>query len=250
MALLKGAFFFWLLTRFRLRARTSLLTSLNLTSFSEFGLIVAAIGMANNWLQPGTLVTLSLILSLSLVIAAALAKTANWIYADYRPFWQRWESPSCIADDPLVDIGETRVAIIGMGRIGTGAYESLLPMYGDKLIGIDSNAKKVDRHTEEGRRVILGDASDADFWDRVGTSDQLELVMLTLPQARTSVSVLRRLDEIAFSGRIAATARFPDEVELLKDEGADTVYNIYTEAGSGFAAHVNASVLAPQNEVS
>ena len=40
----KSAFFFGLLTRFRLRARTSLFATLNLSNYSEFGLIVAAIG--------------------------------------------------------------------------------------------------------------------------------------------------------------------------------------------------------------
>ena len=41
-----------------------------------------------------------------------------------------------------------------------------------------------------------------------------------------------------FDVRVAATARYPDEVEELKEAGAATVYNIYTEAGAGFAAHV------------
>ncbi|MDH3506970.1 MAG: cation:proton antiporter, partial [Gammaproteobacteria bacterium] len=43
-ALLKSALFFATLTHFRLRARTSLLAAVNLTNYSEFGLIVAAIG--------------------------------------------------------------------------------------------------------------------------------------------------------------------------------------------------------------
>jgi len=42
---IKTALFYFLMTRFKLRSRTSLLTSLNLTNYSEFGLIVAAIGV-------------------------------------------------------------------------------------------------------------------------------------------------------------------------------------------------------------
>ena len=49
---------------------------------------------------------------------------------------------------------------------------------------------------------------------------------------------LEQLQEISFSGHIAATARFPDEVPLLKQAGATAVFNIYTEAGAGFANHV------------
>ena len=43
---IKSALFFTLMTRFNLRSRTSLLATLNLTNYSEFGLIVVAIGAA------------------------------------------------------------------------------------------------------------------------------------------------------------------------------------------------------------
>ena len=39
------------------------------------------------------------------------------------------------------------------------------------------------------------------------------------------------------AGRIAATARYPDDVEPLQAAGANAVFNIYGEAGAGFAAH-------------
>lgn len=50
---LKSSLFFALLTGFKLRARTALMASLNLTNYSEFGLIVAAIGVANGWIDCG-----------------------------------------------------------------------------------------------------------------------------------------------------------------------------------------------------
>jgi predicted Kef-type K+ transport protein len=46
----KVALFFVLLTRFRLRARSSSLASLGLATYSEFGLIVGGIGVANGWI--------------------------------------------------------------------------------------------------------------------------------------------------------------------------------------------------------
>ena len=42
---------------------------------------------------------------------------------------------------------------------------------------------------------------------------------------------------LRFSGQIAATARYPDDVEPLQEAGANAVFNIYGEAGAGFAAH-------------
>jgi hypothetical protein len=41
-----------------------------------------------------------------------------------------------------------------------------------------------------------------------------------------------------FVGLVAATAKFDDEVEELKAAGMQAVFNLYAEAGYGFAEHV------------
>jgi len=53
---IKSTFFYLLMTGFRLRARTSLLATINLTNYSEFGLIVTAIGVSNRWISSEWLV--------------------------------------------------------------------------------------------------------------------------------------------------------------------------------------------------
>jgi len=71
---IKSALFFTLMTRFKLRARTSLLATLNLTNYSEFGLIIAAIGVSSGWMDAEWLVVIAITLSLSFIIAAPLRK--------------------------------------------------------------------------------------------------------------------------------------------------------------------------------
>ena len=88
--------------------------------------------------------------------------------------------------------------------------------------------------------MLHGDPSDADFWDRMQATHSLQLVMLALPKLTTNLAVLEQLKAASFAGRVAATAKFQDEVEALKEAGAHTVFNIYTEAGAGFAGHVDA----------
>ena len=90
--------------------------------------------------------------------------------------------------------------------------------------------------------MISGDPSDGDFWDRMQADHTLEVVMLTLPRVLTSESVIRELRRSGFAGQIAVTARFPDQEERLKTAGADMVFNTFTEAGAGFAAHVSGNV--------
>lgn len=244
---LKAAGFFALLTRFRLRARTALLTALNLANYSEFGLIVAAIGASVGLISAEWLAVIAVALSLSFVLAAVLNARSHALYVHFRPQLRRWQQPQRLADDRILDVGDARIVIVGMGGVGTGAYDEVRRTAGDAVVGIDIDPITAGNHAEAGRRVMLGDPSDADFWDRVQAAHRLEQVLLALPKLRTNLSVLRRLDEIEFSGLKAALAKFPDEADELRAHGANTVYNMYTEAGTAFAAHVEAYADANAN---
>ena len=235
---LKSALFFSLLTGFRLRARTSLLASLNLTNFSEFGLIVAAIGVANGWIDSQWLIVIAIALSLSFAIAAALNTVSQQLYTQHREIWKRLQRGELIPDDRLLDTKGARIAIIGMGGIGTGAYDTMRELHGETVVGVDTDPITARNQRSTGRNVLHGDPSDADFWDRIQATHTLELVMLALPKVTTNLAVVKQLKAASFAGQVAAIAKFQDEVEALKEAGATTVFNIYTEAGAGFAGHV------------
>jgi len=234
----KSALFFTLLTRFKLRARTSLLATLNLTNYSEFGLIVAAIGVTNGWLDADWLVVIAIALSLSFVIAAPLNNIDDKIYSQFRDFWMRFQRKQRLQDDRLLDTLGATIAIFGMGRVGSGAYDKMHELHGDTVIGIDFDAEIVKKHQSMGRNVIRGDPSDADFWDKISGDHRIKLVMLALPNLQANLDALQQLRGISFSGRIGAIARFPDEEKTLQQAGVSAVFNIYTEAGAGFADHV------------
>ena len=236
--LLKGVLFFALFVQFKLRARTALLSTINLSNYSEFGLIVIAISVTNTWIDDKWLTIMALSIAFSFVISAVLNKHAHNIYTQYRRKWKKFQTEERLPNDQILDMGDAEVVIIGMGTVGTGAYDQLLQKYGEHMVGVDIYPDTVLSQQKQGRHVILGDPSDADFWDRVTQSDQLKLVMLTLPQFSTSMAVIEQLNESKFKGKIAATAKFPDEIEQLNSAGVDTVFNMYTEAGAGFAAHV------------
>ncbi len=238
LILLKSAIFYVLLTRFRLRARTALLSSVSLANFSEFGLIVAAISVASGWLAGDWLVVMSIALSFSFAIAAFLNVRTQRIYERYQPVWLRAQRNERLPDDEPPQIGNARVAVIGMGGVGTGTFDVLVNQFGSEVVGIDIDAATVANHRAAGRPVFHGDPSDADFWDRVSKTHALDTVLLALPKVSTSLAVLKQLQQSGIEGSIAAIARFRDEESLLLDAGANTVFNIYTEVGAGFAAHV------------
>ena len=238
LVLFKSALFFLLFLHFKLRARTALLATINLSNYSEFGLIVAAIGVANGWIETQWLIAIAIALSLSFAIAAILNTFAHQLYSHNRRMWRRLQREELLFDDALLDIEGAKIAVIGMGGIGTGAYDMMRETYGDSVVGIDIDPVTVANQCHEGRKVLVGDPSDADFWDRIQESHTLELVMLSLPKVSTLLAVLAQLKECGFDGEVAVTARFDDEVEQLMAAGATTVFNVYTEAGNGFSAHV------------
>lgn len=234
---IKSALFFTLMTRFKLRSRTALLASLNLSNYSEFGLIVIAIGVSNQWLDSQWLVVVAIALSISFVMAASLTKIDDYLYSRFKPLWIHFQRKQRLHDDLLINTIGSSIAIFGMGRVGTGAYDKMYETQGDIVVGIDFDNERVQRHKSHGRKVLQGDPSDADLWEKIQKDNSIRLVMLALPNVQSNLAALAQLKRIFYTGKIVATARFEDEIKILKQAGATAVFNIHTEAGAGFAEH-------------
>ena len=245
LILLKSGLFFWLFTRFRLRARTALFGSINLSNFSEFGLIVAVLAATHGWISNAWLINIALAISLSFALAAVLHRRAYALYDQHRKWLTRFQHPERLDYDGVIDVDGARILIVGMGGVGSGAFERMNEAFPGQVVGVDTDLEKVQAGQEHDRNIIRGDPSDSDFWERVKASHSVELVMLTLPKLSTSLAVIEQLRRAAYSGRVAAIARYPDELRALEKAGADIVFNIYSEAGSGFASEVASQVGQP-----
>ena len=235
---IKVGLFFYLLTRFSLRARTSLLTSLNLANYSEFGLIVGAVGVKGGWLGSEWLIIFAVALSLSMICSSPAATFATTIYSRWNNFWCRLETKRRLPEDEVIDIGDARIVVFGMGRIGTAAFFNLQSHYGNEVAGVDFDEERVAYHRQSGRSIFLGDAIDYDFWQRgVTGGSQLKLVLLTMSHA-ANIEAAKRIKTYSKPLTVAAIARYEDEVEMLEKKGVKLVFNIYDEAGSGFSDHI------------
>ncbi|WP_243545038.1 cation:proton antiporter family protein [Pseudodesulfovibrio tunisiensis] len=236
---LKAAGFLALFTRFRLKARTAFITSANLANYSEFGLIVCSLSASAGWIDREWLVIMAIALSLSFITAAPLNRNADRLFSGWRDTLKRLETRQRHPEEEAYERGPWQIGIVGMGRVGTGAYDTFRERFGDIILGIDFSATKVDAHLEQGRSVIEADVADPDFWRRLPMPDgTLKLLVLTLPSLEAQLFIARQAREFGYAGEIAAVAFFDDEVEALRAAGVDTAFNIYGEAGSGLAAHV------------
>lgn len=235
----KVALYFVVLTRFGLRARTSVLASLNLANYSEFGLIVGAIALANGWLSGDWLVIIALALTMTFIAAAPLNARSRAILSRIRTRVNRFEVETPLPEDAAIDPGDARIAIVGMARVGTGAYDTLKARYGDVLIGVDADPAVVAHHQSAGRNVLLADATDDDFWSRV-LRGKVQVGLLAMHDHELNLGVARRVNDARdkSGGFRFAVADYPEEVEVLKAAGIDQVWNFNEEAGKGFAEEV------------
>lgn len=240
----KVALFFVLLTRLRLRARTSLFASLSLANYSEFGLIVGAIGVSNGWISGDWLVIIAIALSLSFILAAPPNSSARALYTSLRERLKRLETDIRLPEEQPFDPGTATIGVFGMGRVGTGAYDLMRERFGDTVLGIDSDEQVVEKHRGAGRNVVHADATDPEYWARIKKTGQGRIALLAMPSFTQNLYAVEQLCQLGFAGYIAVTAMYPDEEEVLREAGAHAVYNFYAEAGAGFAEHITERVKA------
>ena len=236
---LKMIFLFVILTRFKLRARTSALSSFNLANYSEFGLIVGAAGVANGWVTTEWLVIFAVSLSLTMIIASPLNMRAPHIYAKFQTYFLRFETAKRLTEDEPIVFGKEEVIVFGMGRTGSEVYRVMSEKHQKNVLGIDINLDVIEKKKSLGYHVIQGDATDLNFWQRVSMSANLPLVILVTPSHATHMSVINQLKEIHCNIKVAAISRYDDEMKELHDAGVEVVFNLYEEAGFGFANHTH-----------
>ena len=235
---LKAAGYVALLWLTRLRIRTSLLAGLSLTNYSEFGLIVVSFGVSAGLLAPTWLVEISIAVAISFVVAALLNGRGHLMVEKLAERLPKQPVSRMLPEERPADAGDAEVVVIGMGRVGVAAYDRLRDFYGLKVVGVDYDRPRVQTHLREGRHVMLGDATDLDFWRRMKHSESVRIAVLAMHRHGANVTALDCLRESGFGGKVAAVARYQDEVRWAREHGVDTAFNVYAGAGLELADQV------------
>jgi len=231
---IKFVLFFGFLSLMKVRCRTAYLSALALSNFSEFGLIVAAISVSSGWLTNDWLVILALSVAISFVITNVLYRFAHSFFSQYKYVFQRFERKEILTEDSFSQPINAPIVIIGMGRVGIGAYRAISEHSTKQAWGLDAEQEKVSWLKQQGILAYYGDGEDAFFWERIDLT-KLELILLALPNVIDSMSITKQLQLAGYKGKIAAIARYDDERTKLEAFGVDKVFNFYSEAGVGFA---------------
>ncbi len=63
-----------------------------------------------------------------------------------------------------------------------------------------------------------------------------------MPNVKEAMAAVDMIKRNKYPGIIAAAVKHDDCVQRMKEAGVDSVFNVYAEAGSGFASHVCESI--------
>lgn len=229
-----------------LRARTSWQASLTLTNYSEFGLVLLVAATQAGWLPTSWLAILALAIAGSFAFSAPLAERGDAAYGRLRPLLKRLERGRRLSGDEDLQMHDVDVIIFGLGRIGSRSYETVQADFPNRALGVDVDPAVVASHVAQGHHAVVGDATDPEFWSRAeGLVERLQWVLLTMSSHEASVSAVRGLRDRGFTGRIAATTAYADEAQELRDLGVEFTFDLFAEAGAGFAADLEARFRQP-----
>ncbi|WP_237200310.1 cation:proton antiporter family protein [Rothia nasimurium] len=218
-----------------LTPRTTILTALTLSNFSEFAIILVAMTSATGLVDESWMVTFSLAVSFSFVLSTLLNMRGSKLPQRLASRIPDVPEHKMHPEERPVDFGDAQAIIIGMGRLGTAAYTTLTERYGLKVIGMDSSEPRVDTLTSKGYRVLEADATDPAFWRRVTAAEKVELVLLAMPAHGTNVDAMQQVIEAGSEAVIGVVAQHVDELQELDKLGADSVVNLYSGAGETLA---------------
>lgn len=236
---IRGIIYFFLYVKAKLRTRNSLLAAMSLSNYSEFGLIVVAFAVGRGFLDSSWLITMALTVSFSFVFSAILNHYSEKIYDRYAKKLARFQSKDLHKREKDIPLDGYNILVIGMGRVGVGAYKTLVEKKKWWPLGIDVSEQIVEKLKEEDYQIVHGNATNPDFWQKINFKKaKIDQILLAMPVVRQNKLTTKFIRSHGYKGPIASIAKFPNEVEVLQEAGVDQVFNLYDEAGNGLAQSV------------
>jgi predicted Kef-type K+ transport protein len=241
---LKTALYLVLFSRRLVRARTSWQASLDLTNYSEFGLVVVVAAAGAGWLSNDWVAILAMVIAASFAFSAPVAERGDALYTKWRTRLKRLERQRRLPGDEDLHVHDVDVIVFGLGRMGSRACDAVDSDFPGRVLGVDIDAAVVARNVAQGRKAVVGDATDPEFWSRAeGLVERLAWVLLTMSAHEANVAAVSQLRGRGFTGRIAATSTYPDDAQELRELGAEFAFDVFAEAGAGFVADLAGRLL-------
>ena len=198
-------------------------------------MIVIPAGAVHGLIDRQWLVAVSLAVALSFAVGAAAgrrdASFASWL-ADRFP--NRPEQVLLPEDQHLV-IGNANALVLGLGRVGKAAFETLVAEPDPRVIGIESDPGVVEVLRRRRANVIEGDATDREFWERIRGNHTLQIAIFALPNREANAAAIRLRRRTPFSGTVGVITRDDGGAAVWVDFSVDASLSLYAGADAQLA---------------
>lgn len=231
----KAAILAGVLRRFNLSRASAIMAGVLLAQVGEVSFIVASEALGHDIIGNDEY-RLILALSLGSLILAPLLVSATPRLLATLPAHGRDAAPLDLFE-PIVETSMRRHTIIcGYGRLGSQLAETL-QRRGFQFIVVDNDLPTVREAQEKGAIAIFGDAGNPDLMTKLGVAHARVLaVAISDPlAAEVAVAVARRLNPRL---DIVARSRSQEQMQRLRDLGADEIVQPEFEAGLELVRHV------------
>ena len=219
--------------------RTAFLTSLNLAQVSEFGLVIATLGVALGHLHENAITIILYALAVTALISSYAIRYSLQLFRWY----DRLLNSTGLTTTRIEKLEDTTcdrhpVALLGVHRAAQALIDRLPPEQASRVLAIDFHPDTLKRLKASGVAGHFGDLASLDTLHHAHL-DQAKLIVSSIPdmllKGITNRSLVQAARSLAPNAIIVATADRPEQRAELIAAGADEVLNPYELLGERLA---------------
>ena len=219
--------------------RTAFMVSLNLTQISEFGLVIASLGVAYGHLHKESINVILYALAVTAVMSSYAIRFSQPLYRLYdRLLSQVGLSTTRIENLDEGTCDHHPVALLGVHRSAQALIDSLPPAGRARLLAVDFHPETLKRLSALGVAGRFGDLASLDTLHHAHL-DRAEVIISSIPdmllKGITNRALVQAARTLAPTAIIIATADRPEQHAELLAAGASVVVNPYELLGDKLA---------------
>jgi hypothetical protein len=222
-------------------SRVAFLTAINMTQISEFGLVVAGLGLVSGLWDVDVVRTVTVTGLLTMTVSTLLIGSAEDLFGVAKRRLKKLFEIGVNKDKTRSEL-RNHIVLLGCDRTGRSILRHL-EKNGNPYVVVDFNPDIIGKVKEKGGEVIFADVSDPDIID-LANMKEAKAVVSTIKDKNDSLALLSELKRRKIKVNVIVDAESAKEARELYEAGAS--YVVFPHFVSGW--HVNQLIKKSVND--
>jgi len=222
---IKPVIFYFVFIWLRFRARTAFQSAIQLSSISEFALIILFLITKSGLINPNFASPLIFAAVFSFVFSSLLITYDRKIYHSFKPLLKKLERSKTFSIDflpsPETQFSDHAV-LVGVHHSGSIVLRSLQRFFENNLLAVDFNPDIISSLKDSGVSCVYGDIGDIDILDKLNLKEA-KLVISTIRFLPDNLALLDSLEKIQSPAIVIVAAADSKDAVVLYERGAHHV---------------------------